>query len=449
MTELPLPVQQTLRRLSRRLALGLFLQVWPPWAAGSLLAAGAVALIGRLFVPQTSSVLAWLWLAPVVAAVPAGVIAWRRAYLPQQVAALADVMAGGDGVLLASLERPAAGWSDSVWMQRVAALEMPRLDPWRRLRFVPLAAVFFAVVLLLPQRALPGAGDTALADQIASGLEATVTALEAQQLISPEEEKTFEEEIERIRRAARERMDAGAWEAADAMRERLAAEVAGKQDALAWAQESLARYAAAAQSAQASGGTPSADAARELMDALQKLQQAGLLAGAPSAIANLANGRGGMPGDAASLAQMGAMLEQFLQGRGSRAGQLALAGRGRGGRLDSDEFPLAAGTGEGSGNRPGRGGVNRGRADAELTWGQETQPVDRFKPQALPPGFARGPDDFAPVSELPGAPQVAPRAGGAAAARQYDGGAGQEAWRRSLAPRHQSAVRKYFEVNRR
>jgi hypothetical protein len=32
-----------------------------------------------------------------------------------------------------------------------------------------------------------------------------------------------------------------------------------------------------------------------------------------------------------------------------------------------------------------------------------------------------------------------------AAARQYEAGAGQSAWRRTLAPRHQSAVKKYFE----
>ena len=32
------------------------------------------------------------------------------------------------------------------------------------------------------------------------------------------------------------------------------------------------------------------------------------------------------------------------------------------------------------------------------------------------------------------------------AARDYASGAGQGAWRRSLAPRHQSAVKKYFET---
>ena len=35
---------------------------------------------------------------------------------------------------------------------------------------------------------------------------------------------------------------------------------------------------------------------------------------------------------------------------------------------------------------PGVGGVNRGRADAELTWGEESEGrVDLFRPQALRP----------------------------------------------------------------
>jgi hypothetical protein len=94
--------------------------------------------------------------------------------------------------------------------------------------------------------------------------------------------------------------------------------------------------------------------------------------------------------------------------------------------------------------QPGRGGINRGRGDADLTWGQETKPFDRFKSKPLPPGAARSPDDWAPVVTLPGAPQESPTASAQAAAREYSAAAGQTAWRRSLAPRHQSAVKKYF-----
>ena len=66
----------------------------------------------------------------------------------------------------------------------------------------------------------------------------------------------------------------------------------------------------------------------------------------------------------------------------------------------------------------------------------------------LPPLFplppASPPDDWAPVVTLPGAPQESAAMSAQAAAREYSAAAGQTAWRRSLAPRHQSAVKKYF-----
>ena len=69
-------------RLSRRLALGLFLDVWPVWTFGALLAAGGIAVLCRLFVPGASPWLLWLWVAPLLCLAPALVICYRRAYTP-------------------------------------------------------------------------------------------------------------------------------------------------------------------------------------------------------------------------------------------------------------------------------------------------------------------------------------------------------------------------------
>src|SRR5687767_15934042 len=57
---MPSSVQPALRRLERRLAIGLFLAVWPAWAAGSLLAAGLVVVACRLFLPGAAPALPWL-----------------------------------------------------------------------------------------------------------------------------------------------------------------------------------------------------------------------------------------------------------------------------------------------------------------------------------------------------------------------------------------------------
>ena len=448
MNELPLPVRIALRRLSRRLALGLFLEIWPAWAVGSLLAAGGMAVVARLFAPQMAAYLSWLSLAPVVAAIPALAIGIRRAYQPAQLLALADSLAGGDGLLLALAERPHAAWAESDALRRIAEQPLPSLHPWRQLRLIPLALAFLAVALAVPQRVVAGVSQAAVANQVVAGAVSSMAAMKKDQLITREEEKKLEQEIAQIRRSAAGRVDAGAWEAGDAVQQRMAASLAAKQDAVKWAQETLVRYAAAAQAgagaSKASAASAAADAA-ELAKALQRLAESGLLNGAPPELADLAAGRG-LPGDPQALAKLQAALGKFLS---DKAGRLAdAASVANGGRFDPSEFATGADADGDRTNQPGRGGVDRGRGDADLAFGPETKRFDRFKAQALPPGAVRSPDDWAPIAVLPGAPSASPTISTAAAARAYAAGAGQEAWRRTLAPRHQSAVKKYFETSR-
>src|SRR5687768_13213198 len=98
---MPVTSDEALRRLARRLAIGLCLDVWPTWAAGSLLLAGLVTLICRVFFPAASSHIRWLWLAPVFAVLPVLLICYRRFYSAAEVVALADSLAGGRGTLMA------------------------------------------------------------------------------------------------------------------------------------------------------------------------------------------------------------------------------------------------------------------------------------------------------------------------------------------------------------
>src|SRR5262245_60679797 len=206
MSHLPVAVRSALRRLARRLAIGLFLDVWPAWAAGSLLLAGVAALVCRLLVPAAASTLPWLWLAPIGAAIPAMFVCLVRAYRPSQVVAIADSLAGGDGLLLALTERPDASWAASPLLERVASLPLPRLRPWQKLaRLVP-ALAFLLAALLLPQRQQARAAQAVLANQVVNDLAATVVALKKEELITPEEEQKLEAEIEQIRKGASERV---------------------------------------------------------------------------------------------------------------------------------------------------------------------------------------------------------------------------------------------------
>jgi hypothetical protein len=440
MTSVPVSLRPRLRRLARRLTIGLFLDMWPIRAIASLLLAGLVAVVCRLFLPAAAPYLAWLWLAPFVAAVPVVIFCVMRGYRPDEVVAIADWLNGGHGLMLTLMEQQDEAWAGR--LDEASTFALPRLRPWRRLAWLPAALAFLAVALSLPQR-IPRASTTVLAEEIADDLTIVLEALKQQQLVMPEEEKTLEQEIARIRRAAEERVDGSAWEATDALRERVAATVAEKRDAVKWAEETLSRYAAAAQAAPGGEMKPGAETA-ELTRALENLAKSGLLANAPPDLQRLLRG-GKLPADSKAMRELAAAVSKYLAETKGRMGDLARMGR-EFGRFDPSEFPLefngSAPDGDG---QPGSGGINRGRGDAPLTWGKESLPFDRFKAQALPPGAARSPEDWAPLAEMPGTPQESPESSARSAARQYAPAAGQAAWRRTLAPRHQSAVKKYFD----
>jgi hypothetical protein len=438
---MPATSEEALRRLARRLALGLYLDVWPTWAAGGLMLAGIATLICRVFVPAASSVVPWLWLTPVLAVGPALLLCYRRFYSSADVVALADSLSGGTGTLIALFETGDTAWRESALAATASAVTLPRLRPWRRLSIVGPAAAFMAAAFWVPQR-LPPRPAAPLANEMASRLDATLAELKQEQLVTPAEEERLDEEIERIRQSAERRVDSSSWEAVDALNDRIASGVAEKQNALQWADEALARYAAASKGAGAGDPGVAAAQAAELTKALERLEQYGLLRGAPEDLQRLLKGAA-LPTDAAALKALMAALSQHLRNANGRLARLSQSGK-LPGRFDPSEFALAETSASGDG-RPGRGGVSRGRGDADLTWGKETAPLDRFKDQALPPGSPRSPDDWAPVAEMPGEPDAAPVLTSPSAARRYAAVAGQSAWRRTLAPRHQSAVKKYFE----
>ena len=450
MKDLPVAVRPVLRRLTRRVALGLFLDIWPRWATGACLIAGTAALVCRMFFVSAEGVLPFLWIAPILATLPAVYLCIRRAYRPSEIVALADWLSGGQGTLLTLLEKRDPAWNNAPAVESLSRISLPRLNPWRKLGPVLAAALFLSIALFVPQRMLTGPRSTVLANDVVADLKTAAELLKKENLLTPDEQKKLDEEIERIRKDALDRMDSSSWEAADALREQVASKLNEKQDAMKWAQESLARYADAAQA----GGPPSEDVSAELAKALEKLAKTGMLADAPSNIQQLLGGESGgegskvrLPKDPRKLRELARALGKFLGENGQRFGDLAKL-TGKAGRFDPSEFgEFSYEEGNNEDGEPGRGGITRGRGDADLTWGDESIPFDKFKSVALPQGSVRSPDDWAPVAVLPGAPKESPELSGPSTGAQFAGTSGQAAWRRTLAPRHYSAVKKYFDNN--
>jgi hypothetical protein len=93
---------------------------------------------------------------------------------------------------------------------------------------------------------------------------------------------------------------------------------------------------------------------------------------------------------------------------------------------------------------PGKGGVTRGRGDAELTWRDEVAGrTDQFAPEQLPDASVLDAESTAIVGIAATSPTVEPTAEGAGAV-DVRASAGRSAWKRRLAPRHRDAVQSFF-----
>jgi hypothetical protein len=96
------------------------------------------------------------------------------------------------------------------------------------------------------------------------------------------------------------------------------------------------------------------------------------------------------------------------------------------------------------GARPGQGGVDRGRADAEMIWGAESEDLtDAFQSRTLSSAEYLDAERSGLVGVGAAAPEVAPVEESAGLVEVETSG-GSAAWRRRLAPRHRSAVRSFF-----
>ncbi|TAJ02395.1 MAG: hypothetical protein EPO68_18190 [Planctomycetota bacterium] len=88
--------------------------------------------------------------------------------------------------------------------------------------------------------------------------------------------------------------------------------------------------------------------------------------------------------------------------------------------------------------------MNRGRGDAEISWGDETpEHAAEMEQQALPAADAMDLDRLELLSQGLGAPR-ADAQGEAAGNAGQQASAGAPVWKRSLAPRHRRAVETYF-----
>ena len=98
----------------------------------------------------------------------------------------------------------------------------------------------------------------------------------------------------------------------------------------------------------------------------------------------------------------------------------------------------------GSEGQSGFGGVNRGRGDAELIWGDESPDLlERMKSEMLPAAEVLDPSSLW-LGEVEQAPGVDPRPSSGVGTTAGAAVRGEATWTRRLRPKHRDAVRGFF-----
>jgi hypothetical protein len=446
-------------RYVARLRLGDFLQRAAEIGAVFLFAFGAGVLVVKLLIPQAWPNVLWAGLG----LIPAFGLAWwlagrQRRGRWESVARLDSALNTG-GLLMMLSELPDDEWSKALpQLERAWQHAIPRVRPKRFASFLTLPLLFAAGACFVPLRT--GTSGTILRNtvgqQAAQELEALLNSIDKEQVLDEEEKQQLQEEIKKIADETRETpLTHEKWETVDALRERMKVRLESTSMIALQASDAAGALAAA----NSTDGELDFDRIdileKDLGEALTKLGKKGVFKGAPQELQDqlqrlMKNGKFKLPEDEAERQELLDELREFLDDENRKLAELrkkcsGCRGQGDGNEDGEDEEGQCAGNA--NCNRPGRGGVTRGRGDAELTWGDESDKQGtKFKEVVLPKGMLDQPKDEIVAIKKSAPIEEAGEEGPRSARRTDEAAAGQATWNRKLNPRHRNAVRKYFDT---
>ena len=398
-------------------------------------------------------------------------LAYRRRPSTASAYALVDRVSSCGGLLMASSET-----SLGAWESRVPALRRPGLR-WRDRRTPVLfaaACVFVAVSFAVPRRFVTASGTSPLrVEKEVAALKEQIEALKEEKVIPPDQAAAMEERLRQTAEAASGEDPAKTWEALDHLAENTAKAAAASAEEAVRKAEKLSRAEALAQGLAKDAAAMDPAATAEAMKELAKMvdsaarESEALKEGLSKELREACSGGSLTPGQCGELAKALGRSREGLEASLGRLADVKLVDAELVGRCQSlkpgDGEGLAAflkdNAGENSGlspmeqidlwldGGPGRGGVDRGRGDAPLTW---TDPSHKegveFKEETLSPGSGSLKDSrlmgVSGRQRRPAEPAGGPVKAGALNEAQSGGGAANT---RTILPRHRGTVQRYFE----
>jgi hypothetical protein len=458
-------------RYAARIHLGEFLQRAGETGAAFLFAFGAVVLAVKLMIPQ-----AWpnvLWGA--LGLIPACGLAWwlaRRNHRSRDESVTRLDSALGSGGLLMMLSELPDSEHGQEWQRKLPQIErawhdaIPRVRPRRFVSVLALPLLFAVGACFIPLREATTAVAmrNTIGQQATEELAALLKLIDEEKVLDEQEKQKLHEEIGKLADQMRETpLTHEKWETVDALRERLKVRIESA------AMLSSEAGAAAEQLSESNSADPTGEFTgefsgeliesleKELGEAVQKLIQKGAFSKAPQSLQDqlarlTKEGRLNLPREAHERQEVLDALKEFLERENQKLSELrnkcsACKSGCKGGEGDGDESEAAGQTRtSGAGNKPSRGGVTRGRGDAELTWGDEAEKQGtRFKEVVLPKGTLDQPKDEVLALQRSTPHEDAATDAPRSARRDIEAAAGQATWNRKLNPRYRNAVRKYFD----
>ncbi len=441
-TQRPLALDQWINRCWRRLRFGQFLKVAADWLAMYLLLLGTTVLAVKLGWPQHWPHVMWLSVGVVPITVLAGWLSRRNRFTRNESIAVLDQRLGAGGLLMTLVETPDSEWQHHLpQMERLWQASLPQIWPTRFLRQIAVPAGFLILVGFIPPReiaAAPSASPVTAGQQASQQLEELLEEIQAAELLQEDERKQLDAAIERLSDdTSKSPLTHEKWETVDALRSRLKSRVDETAARMGQLKEALGSMAAALNGKSFEGFSAEQRdrLEREFFETLQKMSKNGALPGASQDLKDKLQRllkSGELPDDPTEREELMNDLKEFLDQEADKL----------------DELREKCRQCQNGAKQPWQQGqeIQQGRADAELTWGDESQlEGTKFKESILPEGHADklrqnviGVTGTAP--EVTGG-ETAPRT----QARESTSATGSESWNRTVRPRHRPVLRKYFD----
>jgi hypothetical protein len=464
-----------------RLQLGLVLQRTAEWMAGFLIALGTIVLICKLAYPILWPGILWLSLAAIPLMIWVGLNAVKNGFRESDAVSLLDQQLQSRGLLMTLQETQDPQWKSKLqYSEQEWRDNLVQIQPKRFFSFLTIPLVFAVAACLIPARVIQSSMITkpAVSTHVAEELNNLMQQLEEAKALDPQEKADLQKQIDEISKDIQNRpLTHEDWETVDALKQKMMLQMEEQNRTLEKAMATTSALSEDAalknQSSKPVSGSPHSEneqpgdkaseeqaglTEKEISDLEQTLDETLSQLNEKGGLENMSGKHSDSLKKKLSKAKKANLskdpqereealdeLEDFLKKECEKceACKKKCAGMCEGeceGLGFDDEMKLS------NSEKPGRGGVSRGRADAKLTFGDESdEDGTKFKEIVLPPGYLEDPKSEI-IDVTIAAPQEEKDAPATRnSARTNSGPLGQETWNQQLHPRHKSVVKQFFE----